>query len=240
MLTTRAALLTLVALMAVACTGPTAPSNTRVIAVSGTIDFGDVIVGKDVTRSFVIENRGKAELTVSNISSGPLSDVVQLSARPMPFAIPPASSASVFVTFKPTTTQSYVGTVKVTADQTSGTDVVEVRGNGLPLPKANIQTATGGSYACYTGYCVEMTFPIVNLGPGCARDTTVVSRAYGNNGNGPQLGVDIPMDVGGGLRFITIYPNQTVWLYSMTGFNDVRSAFTVFRNTITWRDVPCP
>jgi hypothetical protein len=81
---------------------------------------------------------------------------------------------------------------------------------------------------------------VTNLGPGCATNVQVVTRAYGSDGNGIQLGVDIPMGLPGGtLSTFLFRAGTTVTLQSLGGFNDVRSAHTAFKTSITWTDVAC-
>jgi hypothetical protein len=91
-------------------------------------------------------------------------------------------------------------------------------------------------FTCVTGLCTALTFPVTNTGPGCATNVQVIDRAFGSDGNGPQLGIDIPM----GLPTFVFRVGATVTLQSLSSFNDVRSAHTVFKASITWTDVACP
>jgi len=147
----------------------------------------------------------------------------------------------VTVFFKPTAATNYNGTLTVNGDQTSGTNSIAISGSGT-LAKANIQlSGSTGTYYCVTGLCTSFTYPVTNLGPGCANSVQVTTRFYGADGSGPQLGIDVPMDLpGGGLATYLFRVGTTVTLQNLIPFNDIRSAHTVFRVFATWTDVACP
>lgn len=97
-----------------------------------------------------------------------------------------------------------------------------------------------GSYGCFTGLCNLLTVPVVNLGPGCATNVQVTIRAFGSDGNGIQLGIDIPMGLPGGSLATLYWPSgSTFTLQNISPFNDVRSAHTVFKIFPTWTNVAC-
>jgi hypothetical protein len=100
--------------------------------------------------------------------------------------------------------------------------------------------AASATFSCVTGMCVTLTYPITNVGRACATNVQVVTRAYGSDGDGPQLGFDIPMGVrSGSLAALVLRPGTTLTVQSIAPFDDVRSASTVMRPTIRWTDVPC-
>jgi hypothetical protein len=112
----------------------------------------------------------------------------------------------------------------------------------LIIQTATIQIATSGSYSCVTGFCTALTWAVTNIGPGCAANTQIVFRAFGSDGapGAVQLGVDIPMALpGGSLATFLWRPGVTLSLVSLGGFNDVRSAHTVFRGFETHTNVGC-
>src|SRR5205823_2072065 len=93
-------------------TGTAVP--TRIIALSGELNFSNVIVGTSGHLTLTITNNGNATLTVASISyptgfSGSFSG-----------AIEPHGTTNVTVTFTPTDTNSFSGTVSVNSDATSG------------------------------------------------------------------------------------------------------------------------
>jgi hypothetical protein len=110
-----------------------------------------------------------------------------------------------------------------------------------PISKADIELASSTAvFSCITGLCTSLTYPVRNLGPGCATNAQIVTRAYGSDGNGIQLGVDIPMGLpGGSLSTFFFRPGTSVTLQSIGPFNDVRSAHTAFKSFISWTDVAC-
>lgn len=109
------------------------------------------------------------------------------------------------------------------------------------MPNANVQLASQTlTFSCVTGLCTSLTFPIVNLGPGCATNIVVTTRAYGSDGNGIQLGVDIPMYAPGfSLPTGIMKSGITLPLQSLSSFNDVRSAHTAFKTDIRFSSVAC-
>jgi hypothetical protein len=110
------------------------------------------------------------------------------------------------------------------------------------IQAATLQIATSGTYSCVTGFCTALTWAVTNAGPGCATNAQIVFRAFGSDGapGAVQLGVDIPMGLpGGSLATFVWRPGVTLSLVSLGGFNDVRSAHTVFRGFDTHSNVGC-
>jgi kumamolisin len=114
--------------------GPTAAS--RVIALSGTFDFGGVIEGETATSTLTITNAGSAQLDVTKITypagfSGSWSG-----------SIASGGSQDVTVTFAPTAVKSYGGNIVVSSDATAGASQIAVSGTGLPVPVAPVVTTS--------------------------------------------------------------------------------------------------
>lgn len=217
-----------------ASTSPT-PTGTRIIGLNGNLGFGNVAVGSQATTTLTITNSGNATLTVTGMT-GPSGYTASWTSG----TIAGGGTQLVTIAFTPTAAISYSGTLIVNGDQTSGTNSAPISGTGT-LVKANVQLASStATFSCVTGFCTALTFPVTNLGPGCANGVQVVTRAYGSDGNGIQLGVDIPMGLpGGSLSTFLFRVGTTVTLQSLGGFNDVRSAHTAFKTSITWTDVAC-
>lgn len=110
-----------------------------------------------------------------------------------------------------------------------------------PIPRADVELASQTlTFSCVTGLCTSLTFPIINRGPGCATNIVVTTRAFGSDGNGIQLGVDIPMYAPGfSLPSGIMKSGITLPLLNVSSFNDVRSAHTVFKTNITFNSVAC-
>ena len=132
----RAALV--LALLTTACgggpsstpTAPTAPTPdataTRIIALSGNVAFGNVLVGSSATASLTIGNNGNSSLTWTGLSTG--TTVVTASATSGTVAA--GAAAAVTLTFTPTVAQNYAGTLTATSDATSGTNTMAFSGTG--------------------------------------------------------------------------------------------------------------
>ena len=97
---------------------------TRVIALSGPLQFGNVESMQLSNRTLTITNRGNLPLTVIGLTfpegfSGGFSG-----------EIAPGARTNVMVTFAPTNVASYGGTVEVLSDRTSGANTTTVSGTG--------------------------------------------------------------------------------------------------------------
>lgn len=102
-------------------------AGAKVLSLSGNLAFGDVTAGSSAQNTLTINNEGNTTLTVSSISypsgfSGDWSSGT----------IPEGGSKSVTVTFSPTSTTTYGGTVTVNANATSGVNTIEASGTGVP------------------------------------------------------------------------------------------------------------
>ena len=221
-------------------TGPPSSSPTRVISLNGNLAFGNVVVGSTASASLTITNSGTAALTVTGMTvSAGLGSVFSTSFSSG--TIGAGASQQVTIQFTPSLGQPYSGTLNVNGDQTGGTNSIAISGTGS-VAKANIQLASStGTYSCVTGLCTSFTYPVSNLGPGCATNVQVITRFFGADGSGPQLGIDVPMGMlGGSLATMLFRPATTITLQNQVSFNDIRSAHTVFKPFITWTDVACP
>jgi hypothetical protein len=121
--------LTAALLTATACgkdSSPTSPgSAARIIALSGTMAFGEVPVGLTATRTLTISNAGTADLTITGVNGPP-----GFSANWTAGTLAAGGSQAVIITFAPTLQQTYVGFITVLGNQTSGTNTLAVSGAG--------------------------------------------------------------------------------------------------------------
>jgi len=107
--------------------GQTAATATRIISLSGTLAFGDNIIGVDhPSKSFTITNNGTGTLIVSAIAVPEGFAVDKTSG-----AISAGQSMTVSITFTPGAAQDYNGVVTVTSDATSGTGTLAVTAKGV-------------------------------------------------------------------------------------------------------------
>ncbi len=97
---------------------------SRIISLTGTLDFGEVIIGEEKKLSFIIENVGTSpgNLTVSGINypTG-FSGVIQ----------PGGNEVTVNVTFKPTTASVVSDEITVSSNATAGDNMILVTGEGV-------------------------------------------------------------------------------------------------------------
>jgi len=101
---------------------------TRIINVSGNLEFGDVPVGTTRDATITIGNSGNGVLNVTGITvSGGFSEL--LTASWTSGTIAAGASQPVTIRFAPTQTGAYNGTLTVNADHTSGTNTLAVSAN---------------------------------------------------------------------------------------------------------------
>jgi hypothetical protein len=102
------------------------PPVTRIIGLSGDMDFGSVQVGASYTRTLTISNTGNSILNVSSITypngfSGNWAGG-NIGAN--------GGSKDVTVTFTPIEATTYTGTITVNSDKTGGTNTIACFGTG--------------------------------------------------------------------------------------------------------------
>jgi hypothetical protein len=104
------------------------PTPTRVIAIEGDLNFGEVAVGQTARKDIRIVNRGSDTLTVSGMTT------------PSGFAASWTNGSiasnqwqDLTVRFFPTGEQSYSGTLTVNANHTSGTNTLPISARGIQV-----------------------------------------------------------------------------------------------------------
>ena len=112
--------------------GPTTPTPTSTVSLTGNLSFGNVIVGSTATSTLTISNTGAAPLTVTGISYPPGYTGSFTSGT-----IAAGASQAVTVTFAPTAAQSYSGTITVTGNQANGSNT-------------NLESRAGAADASFT------------------------------------------------------------------------------------------
>jgi uncharacterized membrane protein len=137
-------------------------TSTRIIALSGDVNFGNVVTGTVAQATFYITNSGNSTLTVSSISypSGFNGDFPS-------GTISAGSAQAVHVTFSPDTVTGYSGSVTVSSDATSGGNSLNVSGAGIAATRT---ISLSG----------DLDFGNVNVGSSGLLTLTIT-----NNGNSP-------------------------------------------------------
>ena len=127
--------------------GSPTSTPTRIIALSGNMGFGDVVVGQTPAATLTIANNGTATLTVIalQITAG-LGTIY--AANWTGGTIPAGAMQSVTIQFAPLAAIAYNGTITVAGDQTSGTNTIGVSGAGSAnslIPLTGVVTSSGGT-----------------------------------------------------------------------------------------------
>lgn len=133
------------------------PIITRIIGLSGNLDFGTILAGKTATRTLTITNTGTDPLTVSSLSYPPGFSGFWSGT------IAAAGSRTVTVTFSPFAQGTYGGTIRVNGDQTDGSDTIAVTGTAMPVSR--IMSVTG-----------DLAFGNVQAGMTATRTLTITNR----------------------------------------------------------------
>ena len=159
--------------------GTTTP--TRIISLSGNLDFGVVEVGSSAQRTLTIANTGNSTLTVSSISypsgfSGSWSGTIAA-----------GNSQNVTVTFSPNGgIGPYAGTVTVNSDKTSGGNTIFASGTGGLTPTRIISLSGNLAFGNVTvGASAQSTLNIANTGNSTL---TVSSISYPSGFSGSWSG----------------------------------------------------
>lgn len=114
---------------------PSSAPTTRVIGISGNLAFGSVLVGESRALNFSITNTGTGTLTVTSVLGSSASFIAQSAASWASGTIAAGGSQVVTITFSPTASGNFDGTLRVVGDQTSGIDIINVSAIAfLPTP----------------------------------------------------------------------------------------------------------
>lgn len=99
---------------------------TRVIRLSGALDFGSVYTQAPKATNLTIWNDGDCAMTVTNIQYSDACFSGNWSGKVLA-----GSSTNITVTFAPVVAQGYSGTITVNGDPTSGTNTIACTGTGV-------------------------------------------------------------------------------------------------------------
>jgi len=158
----------------IACSGM--GTATRIIGLSGNMNFGSVQVGSSATSVLTITNTGNSALTVTSITyptgfSGSWSGTISAYGGSQP----------VTVTFAPTAATSYGGTITVNSDKTAGTNTIACSGMGTATPTPTRIIGLSGN----------MNFGSVQVGSSATSVLTIT-----NTGNSPLTVTSITYPTG--------------------------------------------
>ena len=130
--------------------GPTTPTvaPTSAIALSGNLDFGNVLVGTSWNATLTISNSGNTALTVTSIT-GPSGFTASFTSG----TIAAGSSQAVTIGFTPSAPGDYSGTVTVIGNQSSGTNTIKISAMALPSMNGAWSGTSVSSAALSSGTC---------------------------------------------------------------------------------------
>jgi photosystem II stability/assembly factor-like uncharacterized protein len=100
---------------------------SRIINVSGDLDFGEVVIGETASSDVTITNTGTAPITISGLTypEGYTGDTISTSP-----------SIVIKVTFTPLEPKEYNGDMVVESNATSGTNTLSITGTGISITEA--------------------------------------------------------------------------------------------------------
>jgi hypothetical protein len=125
---------------------PTAPTATatRIIALEGSLAFGDVTVGQTKALDITVRNTGTGPMSVTGVTA-PTSVASMLSSSGSSSTVPAGGASTITVRFTPSSVGTFSGTITVTADQTSGTNTIQFSGSGIGAPITVVGVVTDSS-----------------------------------------------------------------------------------------------
>jgi hypothetical protein len=119
------------------------PSQTKIIGLSGNLNFGSLVAGGSATRTLTISNSGKAPLVITGISHSDGAFTGNFAGT-----IAAGRKKNVTITFRPTAIQTYSGTLSVASNATSGTPTAAETGIGTaaPIAATPVISPAGGTF----------------------------------------------------------------------------------------------
>jgi len=169
----------LLVLVTSACGGgaTTAPSSTAAIALSGTLAFGAVELGRSAQLTMTISNSGSGKLSWTAINTGN----TQLTASPTTGTVAAGGAATVTVTYAPSTGTSIAGNMTVASDAISGINTIPVSGRGgtavLSINGTNI--LYGSCAGCSTPQVPTLRFAPLQIGASATQPIFVSTSGTG-------------------------------------------------------------
>lgn len=138
-------------LIGAACnkSSPAGPSETpqtqtqqsRIISLSGDLNFGDVAVGSNADRTMTITNSGTAALEVTGLTSPHAGTT--FAANWTQGVIAPGGSQSVTIRCSPPEAQYYAGVLRVNGNQTSGNNGINIACLGIDTSPLFVRSGVG-------------------------------------------------------------------------------------------------
>ena len=196
-------------------------TNPQIAVSSATINFGSVTINTQATSNLTISNTGSADLTVSLISvNGTGFGATGITT---PKVISAGQSATLSISFVPTTATASSGTLSITSnDPTNPTTTVALSGTGTAAPVGNLQANQSSlSYGNVgTGTSSVKQITLTNAGTAAVQITAISITGTGLTASG----VTVPT---------TLNPSATATLsvtFAPTGAGAVSGNLTITSN----------
>lgn len=142
-----------------------ASAQTRIISLSGDLDFGRIPFHSSSQRTVAISNTGDSVLTISNLvyPALPASELVNFQGN-WSGQIGPGGSRYVIITFTPmesalggTNNLDFQGLLTVESDATEGTNTIAMSGVGVWQPSNNLPPVDFGTVAMGASHEVQLS-----------------------------------------------------------------------------------
>ena len=189
--------------------GGSAGSST--ILLSGNLNFGNVIVGQSMTKSFTISNIGTQSFNVSSIN---FPDNVFYSNNWTSGTINPGGTQNVTVVFQPANQQVYNGNVTVNNNANNGNNTITISGTGtqssqnvvLAYNNSLIKDGNGGGIGNSNGIIesgeeIDLDVQLINTGNSLATNVSAVLSTNAPNITITDDDVNWPNILGGSTQW---------------------------------------
>lgn len=154
-------------------------AETRVLALAGSLAFGNVMTNRTAQRSLTVSNTGNRALEVTDIQTP-----AGFTAATNRLTLAPGASRSVAFTFAPTKIQAYTGVVTFVSDKTAGPDGVACSGAGVDNtpPQFTARSPLANPAAITEGAALAFSATANDLADGDVAGRGMVSVAWLVNG----------------------------------------------------------
>src|SRR5205823_267201 len=157
----------------------TPPPQPVLSAAPATLNFGSVTAGTSSTQTITLTNSGNADANISQVAAtGTGFGIAGLTA---PYTLAIGKSATVQVTFSPTSATTYAGSISVVSNAPDSPLTVALSGTGTPPPQPVLSAApaTLNFGSVIAGTSSTQTITLTNTGNADASITQVTATGAG-------------------------------------------------------------